>query len=104
MIAVDTNVLLRYLLDDDPEQPPLAVALIEDKREILITNVVLAETLWTLKGRKYGLDRSALAGVVEALLEESDFRFENARDLGRSFDGLYTFDVKAQRMPGTKAP
>lgn len=140
MIAIDTNVLLRYLLDDDPEQSPRASALLAEEREILITDVVLAETLWTLRGKKYSLERSALVTVVEALLEESDFRFENvqvvwmalhdyrggddgttagadfadalilnvaplaARDLDRPFDGLYTFDVKAQRMPGTKVP
>ncbi len=51
MIAVDTNVLLRYLLWDD-EQATKADKLINGSTHVLITDFVLAETLWTLKGKK----------------------------------------------------
>ncbi len=44
MIAIDTNVLLRYLLDDDPQQSPKATALIKSGKPVLITDVVLVET------------------------------------------------------------
>lgn len=84
MIAIDTNVLLRYLLDDDGEQSPRAARLIEGERTVLVTDVVLAETLWTLRGKKYRLDRSTLAGVVEALFEEPSLRFENAQAVWRA--------------------
>lgn len=53
MIAVDTNVLLRRLLDDDVVQTERARRLVEGAREVLITDVVLAETIWTLKGKRY---------------------------------------------------
>lgn len=140
MIAVDTNVLLRYLLEDDEAQSSRAARLIDGGRDVLVSDVVLAETLWTLKGKKYRLDRRALADVVHALFEEPSLRFENphvvwralhdfrggrdgsyegadfadalilnigrdfAARLGQPFDGFYTFDEKARRMPGTKAP
>ena len=52
MIAVDTNILLRHLLGDDPIQAAKADKLINGKETVLITDVVLAETIWTLKGKK----------------------------------------------------
>ena len=39
MIAIDTNVLLRYLLADDASQHHMAKALIEAQRPALITDV-----------------------------------------------------------------
>ena len=61
MIAVDTNVLLRYLLNDDAAQAHIAANLIKGDDMVLITDVVLAETLWTLSGKKYRLNKDQLA-------------------------------------------
>lgn len=77
MIAIDTNVLLRYLLDDDLEQSEQAAALITGRRMILVTDVVLAETLWTLKGKKYQLKKAELVAVVETLFQEKNIQFED---------------------------
>ena len=77
MIAVDTNVLLRYLLNDDAAQADTAANLIKGSDTVLITDVVLAETLWTLSGKKYRLNKDQLAGVVHALFEEPNVRFED---------------------------
>ena len=77
MIAVDTNVLLRYLLDDDAAQADMAANLIKGGDTVLITDVVLVETLWTLSGKKYRLNKDQLAGVVHALFEEPNIRFED---------------------------
>lgn len=79
MIALDTNVLLRYLLADDPVQAAKAEKLINGKESVLITDVVLAETIWTLKGKKYQLGRSQLISVIQALFKEPNIRFENAQ-------------------------
>lgn len=84
MIAIDTNVLLRYLLEDDEGQSARAAHLIDDDQTVLVTNVVLAEILWTLKGKKYRLDRQALAGVVQALFEEPSLRFESPHTVWRA--------------------
>ena len=64
MITIDTNVLLRYLLEDDAEQLQKAVKLIAGKRKVLITDVVLVETIWTLRGKKYQLDKAALVALM----------------------------------------
>ena len=53
MISIDTNVLLRYLLQDDQNQSPRANRLFGGKKKILITDMVLVEALWTLKGQQY---------------------------------------------------
>ena len=84
MIAVDTNVLLRYLLHDDPEQAPLADRLFDGVEDVLITDVVLAETAWTLMGRKYGLSAQGLIGVVERLFSEPKVRFEDDQAVWRA--------------------
>ncbi len=60
MIAIDTNVLLRYLLDDDKYQSAKATRLITGSRRLLITDIVRVETFWTLRGKKYNLTRSEL--------------------------------------------
>ena len=77
MIAVDTNVLLRYLLDDDKAQSPKAAKLIGGRQQVLITDAVLVETVWTLKGRKYNQDKSALIAVIQSLFEEPNIFFED---------------------------
>ncbi len=77
MIAVDTNVLLRYLLGDNQIQASKAEKLINGKDLVLITDVVLVETIWTLKGRKYQLGKTDLVAVIQALFKEPKIRFEN---------------------------
>lgn len=135
MIAIDTNVLLRYLLEDDPVQSAKAAKLIGGSRTVLVTDVVLVETIWTLRGRKYQLDKSELIKVIKALFQEPNIRFEDgqatwtaldqyrkssgadfadalivnkakliASKLGESFEGVYTFDKAAQKLPGAKEP
>ena len=79
MIAIDTNVLLRYLLEDDVDQSSKANHLIANKGKVLITDAVLVETIWTLRGKKYQLSKSDLVGVVQALFQESNIRFENGQ-------------------------
>ena len=84
MIAVDTNVLLRYLLHDDPQQAALADRVFGVEDVVLITDVVLAETVWTLVGRKYSLSTQGLVGVLERLFSEPNVRFEDDRVVWRA--------------------
>jgi predicted nucleic-acid-binding protein len=84
VIAVDTNVLLRYLLSDDPEQSPRAAALFDGQNKILVTDVVLVETIWTLKGKKYKQGRESLARVISALFEEPSIYFEDGQTVWRA--------------------
>lgn len=79
MIAIDTNVLLRYLLADDASQHRKAKALIEASCLVLITDVVLSETVWTLTGKRYDLDKTAICAVVRGLTGDGAFRFESSQ-------------------------
>ncbi len=77
MIAIDTNVLLRYLLQDDKAQAAKANLLIRDAEAILITDVVLTETIWTLKGKRYNLSKEQIIDVIYALFAEPNLCFED---------------------------
>lgn len=77
MIAVDTNVLLRYLLRDDEAQDKRARRVIECGECVMITDVVLAETVWTLAGRRYRTTRADLIDLVIKLLQDANLRFED---------------------------
>lgn len=79
MIAVDTNVLLRYLLKDDESQFPQAARLITGDEKILITDAVLVETIWTLKGKKYQLTKGELIQTLLLLFQETNIRFEEGQ-------------------------
>lgn len=79
MIAIDTNILLRYLLNDEPLQTKKAAALITGNESILVTDIVLIESIWTLKGNKYQLNKTDLIAVIQALFKEPNIRFENGQ-------------------------
>lgn len=79
MIAIDTNVLLRYLLDDDAVQSEKAAALINGEEKVLLTDTVLVETVWTLKGKRFKVDHDSIAEVVNSLVEEPNIRFEDGQ-------------------------
>ena len=80
MIAVDTNVLMRYLLRDGEAQAEKVHHVSECGERILVTDVVLAETLWTLAGRRYRAAKSDLVAVVDRLLQEPTVCFEDDMD------------------------
>ena len=98
MIAVDTNVVLRYLLADDPGQFRSAKKLITSHEPALITDVVLAETVWTLTGKRYGFDKTQICEVVRALVGDQGFTFENAQVIWsalRDYEGSKTIRGKS---------
>ena len=84
MIAVDTSVLLRYLLHDDEAQSARADAVFDTAETVLITDVVLVEIVWTLAGRKYRLDKAELVVVLERLFSEPNIRFEDDQVVWRA--------------------
>ena len=77
MIAVDTNVLLRRLLNDDADQAQRAHRLFEKNESILIADVVLVEAIWTLKGKRYKASKDDLVAMLIGLLEEPNVVFES---------------------------
>ena len=65
MIAVDTNVLVRFLVRDDAMQAARAAALVRTN-EIWVSKTVLLETVWVLRNL-YGFSPNSLAGALRAL-------------------------------------
>ncbi|VAW78168.1 hypothetical protein MNBD_GAMMA13-275 [hydrothermal vent metagenome] len=84
MISIDTNVLLRYLLMDDEVQSPKAVKRITGKKKVLVTDVVLAETTWALKGKRYKLTQDVIVQVLHSLFEEPNIVFEDGSTIWRA--------------------
>ncbi len=68
MRAVDTNVLLRYFLNDVPEQAKKARQLVDSDQHLGLTVIVLAEIAWTLVGPRYRRDRGRVARLLGDLL------------------------------------
>lgn len=90
MIAVDTNVLLRRVLNDDAEQSAKARRLFEGSAAVLITDVVLAEAVWTLAGRRYGATKGDIRELVMSLMEEPNIMFEDRQAV---WSALNDFDT-----------
>ena len=84
MIAVDTSVLLRYLLHDDESQAERADAVFDGAETVLITDVVLVEAVWTLSGRKYRLAKADLVAGLERLFSDANIRFEDDQVVWRA--------------------
>jgi predicted nucleic-acid-binding protein len=87
VIAIDTNVLVRYLADDDPVQSPVAARLIERAMaagdSILIPTVVLVETVWVL-ARAYKVGRAELVRIVDAIVRARHFTFADPTLVSRA--------------------
>ena len=80
MIAIDINFSLRYLLQDDARQSAKANKLLSGINRLLITDVVLSETIWTLKGKKYKLSKDDFLLVIDQLFKEPNLTFEDGQD------------------------
>jgi predicted nucleic-acid-binding protein len=65
MLAVDTNVVVRYLARDDARQTPVAEEMLRTE-QILILKTVLLETEWVLR-YSYGFDRDLIVAALRGL-------------------------------------
>ena len=124
MIALDTNVLVRYLVNDDAAQSGAARALIAElslEAPGFVCREVLVELVWVLE-RAYGFSRDRIASVLESLFTIPALRIEAGDDMVRAAYGyrrggaefadrmiaaaarragaaaLYTFDRQAARL------
>ena len=93
MIGLDTNVLVRYLTQDDPAQAQKATQIIEavaDQGEVFyITSVVLCELVWVLDDA-YGYSRGDIQAVLDRILRTAPFRFDNKAQLWHAFHDYQT--------------
>ncbi len=126
MQGLDTHVLVRYVLADDPVQTPVAQATVQQAaasgEPVLVSLLTILETEWVLRSAAK-VEKTALIGVFKNLLECGDILFENENALEQALsyyeDGLadfadclmaaryqqlgcstmLTFDAKASRLP-----
>ena len=117
MLAIDTNVVVRYLAGDHPEQSRKAKALV-DGEDIFLCTTVLLETEWVLRS-VYGLAPveaakalSAFAGLESVTLEDAplaakalkwvnqDMDFADALHLAKAeaCDAMVTFDRRFAKI------
>jgi predicted nucleic-acid-binding protein len=79
MRAIDTNVLVRYLRNDDPRQSPIARDLIDEAAAsdpLLVPNEVLVEIFWLLAKRQK-FPRARIADILWALLDNAHLAFSD---------------------------
>jgi predicted nucleic-acid-binding protein len=131
MIGLDTNVFVRYLVQDDPIQSPRATQIIErrltEDEPGFITLVTMVETVWVLD-RSYGLSDQEIAQAIERMLQADTLLIQNEQEVftamialrsgqGSFADALIgalgvwagcastlTFDKKAVRLMGFELP
>lgn len=129
MIGLDTNVLVRFLVQDDPDQARAASTVIGNLTEAepgFVCREVLVELVWVLE-RAYRLPRSDIAQALEGLLEARELVIETADRVAVAADRYrkggagfadqmvtlagqgagcretVTFDRKAASLPGMRA-
>lgn len=98
MIALDTNLLLRLLVNDAPAQAAKVRALFDahaDEPEAFwIADVVIAEIVWALD-RSYGRSRAEIAAALNALAHHANVRLESAAAMA---DALAWFEEGASHF------
>lgn len=80
MTGLDTNVLVRYVMQDDPRQSPRANRVIESlsvEEPGFVPLVALVELVWVLSG-SYGLARPQVATVLGTLLRSKELVLDRA--------------------------
>ena len=126
MIGLDTNVLVRYIMQDDVKQSPKANRLIESltaESPGFVPLVALIELVWVLASC-YDLTRQQLGQALDALLHTNTLMVDRAEQVaqalrvfnagqadfadcliertacGAGCDKTFTFDVGASKAAG----
>jgi predicted nucleic-acid-binding protein len=80
MIALDTNVLVRYLVQDDPVQCALTNQIIEREENLFLSCIVICELVWVLDVA-YHAKKKEIATVLEKILLTRQFQIEDKDDV-----------------------
>lgn len=127
MIGIDTNILIRFIMGDDPRQHEAAVAFLEEKlteQEPGFINIgTLLEMVWVLRSR-CRIPKEGVLLVLERLLRTETIKLQHEREVSRAFAAwkqgegsfsdlligelnaaagcaaTFTFDKEASRLPG----
>ena len=80
MIGLDTNVIVRFMMDDDPVQSPIATRLFASfgtEHPGYISLVTMAELVWVLRS-SYEATREHIQRVISTLLRSRGLRVERS--------------------------
>lgn len=87
MTALDTNVLVRFLVSDDEAQASRARALMRRAagrdEDLLVTDVVVCELVWVLEST-YEFAKQEIATTVHSLLRARQLRFQRPDEIKRA--------------------
>ncbi len=86
MLGLDTNVLVRYIMQDDTKQSAKATRLIESlttREPGFVSTVALVELVWVLSGA-YGLSRTQQGQAIELLLRTQEIVVDRADQVIRA--------------------
>jgi len=86
MIAIDTNILVRLLANDDPAQSPKAAQLFASE-DVFVPKTVLLETEWVLRF-SYRLQRATIAAAFGKLLAAASVTIEDAEAVRTAVDAI----------------
>lgn len=94
MKFLDTNIIIRYLTNDDPKKADLCEKLFEQtkkgKQELFISDLVVAETVWILESA-YNYHKDKLTSCIQKLLNTPNIKSEN-KDLLLNAITLYQLE------------
>lgn len=91
MLAVDTNVVVRYLVGDHPAQSERARTLLRDA-SVWVSSTVLLETAWVL-GKAYGYKPHQIAWALRLLGGLPTVTLQNADQMARALGWLERLDA-----------
>jgi len=93
MIGLDTNVIVRFLVEDDRRQSArartLITAAIADNTQLYLSDIVMCETVWVLESA-YGFGRDEVASVLNQLLSARQLTFRSADRMRQAVDSYAT--------------
>ncbi len=91
MIALDTNVLVRFIVDDDKHQAARALKLIERAMEsqeaLFVSDIVLCEFVWVLSA-SYRVARAEIAATLGRLVQSRQLSFTDGERVRRATDAF----------------
>lgn len=86
MIGLDTNVLVRYIMQDDSMQSPAATKIVESLEGVgsgYIALVSVVELAWVLSA-SYDLTRAQVAQALDGIIRTKQFQIESAAQVIRA--------------------
>ncbi len=86
MIAIDTNVIVRFLTGDDPRQSARARAL-NEAQAVFVATTVLLETAWVLRAA-YGYAPGAVESGLRAFAGLPTVTLQDAPAAAQALDGM----------------